>query len=152
MSQEPDSSQSQTQSQPQTQSQSGSSSSSGPASASQSSSSSGTLSSVDTAPVRDLASIPEEPETQPWGRLLPLERGFKLHSEWTPGRGQLKMHATTHEFNHGVEMYHELESQEQACQLIRVLRTRHSTRVRGYLFQLHLYEASVKMYLSLEQV
>ncbi|KAJ8415296.1 hypothetical protein AAFF_G00422760 [Aldrovandia affinis] len=79
MSQEPDPSQSQTQSQPQTQSQSGSSSSSGPASASQSSSS-GTLSSVDTAPVRDLASIPEEPETQPWGRLLPMERGFKMHN------------------------------------------------------------------------
>ncbi|XP_036402839.1 serine/threonine-protein kinase Chk2-like [Megalops cyprinoides] len=78
MSQEPDSSQSQAP----TQSQSSSSSSSAPASASQSSSSSGsgTLSSVDTAPVRDLASIPEEPEVQPWGRLLPMERGFKIHN------------------------------------------------------------------------
>ncbi|KAJ8263395.1 hypothetical protein COCON_G00158520 [Conger conger] len=81
MSQDADSSQAETQSQPQTQSQSGSSSSSGPASASQSSSSSGsgTLSSVDTAPVT-LASIPEEPEPQPWGRLLPMEKGFKVHN------------------------------------------------------------------------
>ncbi|KAG7480899.1 hypothetical protein MATL_G00061150 [Megalops atlanticus] len=64
-----------------TQTQSSSSSSSAPASASQSSSSgSGTLSSVDTAPVRDLASIPEEPEIQPWGRLLPMERGFRVHN------------------------------------------------------------------------
>ncbi|XP_018596034.1 serine/threonine-protein kinase Chk2 isoform X2 [Scleropages formosus] len=83
MSQEPDSSQSQ--SQPQTQSQGGSSSSSGTGSASQSSSSSGsgTLSSVDTIPVRDLACIPEEleePEPQPWGRLLPMERGFRVHN------------------------------------------------------------------------
>ncbi|XP_064209683.1 serine/threonine-protein kinase Chk2 isoform X1 [Anguilla rostrata] len=80
MSEDAGSSQSQTQSQPQTQSQSGSSSSSGPPSASQSSSSSGTLSSVDTAPVKDLPSIPEEPEPQPWGRLLPMERGFKVHN------------------------------------------------------------------------
>ncbi|XP_036382584.1 serine/threonine-protein kinase Chk2 isoform X2 [Megalops cyprinoides] len=78
MSQEADSSQSQAP----TQSQSSSSSSSAPASTSQSSSSSGsgTLSSVDTAPVRDLASIPEEPEVQPWGCLLPMERGFKVHN------------------------------------------------------------------------
>nr|XP_023684717.1 serine/threonine-protein kinase Chk2 isoform X1 [Paramormyrops kingsleyae]XP_023684718.1 serine/threonine-protein kinase Chk2 isoform X1 [Paramormyrops kingsleyae]XP_023684719.1 serine/threonine-protein kinase Chk2 isoform X1 [Paramormyrops kingsleyae]XP_023684721.1 serine/threonine-protein kinase Chk2 isoform X1 [Paramormyrops kingsleyae] len=85
MSQNPDSSLSQTQSQPQTQSQSGSSSSSAPGSGSQTSSSSGsgTLSSVDTIPVRDLASIPEEleePEHQPWGRLLPMERGFRVHN------------------------------------------------------------------------
>lgn len=87
MSQDPESSLSQTQSQPQTQSQSGSSSSSAPGSGSQTSSSSGsgTLSSVDTIPVRDLASIPEEleePEPQPWGRLLPMERGFRVHSKW----------------------------------------------------------------------
>ncbi|KAG9262015.1 serine/threonine-protein kinase Chk2 isoform X1 [Astyanax mexicanus] len=68
-------SQSQTQSQPQ------SSSSSGPTSASQSSSGSGTLSSVDTVPVADLSSIPEEPEEpEPkyWGRMVPLIRGFNL--------------------------------------------------------------------------
>ncbi|KAJ3604444.1 hypothetical protein NHX12_029184 [Muraenolepis orangiensis] len=51
----------------------GSGSSSGPTSASQSS---GTMSSVDTIPV-PLASVPEEPEPQPWGRLLPMERGFR---------------------------------------------------------------------------
>ncbi|XP_028851689.1 serine/threonine-protein kinase Chk2 isoform X2 [Denticeps clupeoides] len=82
MSQDPASgSQSQTQSQPQTQSQGGSSSS-GPGSTSQSSSSgSGTLSSVETIPVKDLASIPEEePEPEPWGRLLPLVKGFRLHN------------------------------------------------------------------------
>ncbi|XP_060928365.1 serine/threonine-protein kinase Chk2 [Limanda limanda] len=56
--------------------QSGSSASSGPASASQSSGSSGTLSSMDTIPV-PLASVPEEPEQQPWGRLLPMARGFR---------------------------------------------------------------------------
>ncbi|KAM7018469.1 serine/threonine-protein kinase Chk2 [Tautogolabrus adspersus] len=60
------------------QSQTGSSSSSGPTSASQSSSGSGTLSSVDTIPVT-LASVPEEPEVQPWGRLLPMARGFRSH-------------------------------------------------------------------------
>ncbi|XP_034547569.1 serine/threonine-protein kinase Chk2 [Notolabrus celidotus] len=60
------------------QSQTGSSSSSGPTSASQSSSGSGTLSSVDTLPVT-LASVPEEPEVQPWGRLLPMARGFRSH-------------------------------------------------------------------------
>uniref|UniRef100_A0A8C7N934 non-specific serine/threonine protein kinase n=1 Tax=Oncorhynchus kisutch TaxID=8019 RepID=A0A8C7N934_ONCKI len=69
MSQEKPDAGSQTQSQPQTQSQSGSSSSSG----------SGTVSSVDTIPVRDLGSIPEEPEPQPWGRLLPMQRGFRAH-------------------------------------------------------------------------
>ncbi|XP_030647604.1 serine/threonine-protein kinase Chk2 [Chanos chanos] len=73
---------SQTQSQPQIQSQGGSSSSSSHnTSTSQSSSSgSGTLSSVDTIPVRDLPSIPEEalePEPEPWGRLLPMEPGFR---------------------------------------------------------------------------
>ncbi|KAG7282395.1 hypothetical protein CRUP_029716 [Coryphaenoides rupestris] len=52
---------------------SGSGSSSGTTSTSQSS---GTLSSVDTIPVT-LASVPEEPEPQPWGRLLPMERGFR---------------------------------------------------------------------------
>ncbi|XP_053277509.1 serine/threonine-protein kinase Chk2 [Pleuronectes platessa] len=56
--------------------QSSSSASSGPVSASQSSSSSGTLSSMDTIPV-PLASVPEEPEQQPWGRLLPMARGFR---------------------------------------------------------------------------
>uniref|UniRef100_A0A4W5M684 non-specific serine/threonine protein kinase n=1 Tax=Hucho hucho TaxID=62062 RepID=A0A4W5M684_9TELE len=70
MSQEKPDAGSQTQSQPQTQSQSGSSSSSG----------SGTVSSVDTIPVRDLGSIPEEPEPQPWGRLLPMQRGFRAHN------------------------------------------------------------------------
>ncbi|CAJ1069332.1 serine/threonine-protein kinase Chk2 [Xyrichtys novacula] len=65
-------------SQVKTQSQTGSSSSSGPTSASQSSSGSGTLSSVDTIPVT-LASVPEEPEVQPWGRLLPMARGFWSH-------------------------------------------------------------------------
>ncbi|XP_037339034.2 serine/threonine-protein kinase Chk2 isoform X1 [Pungitius pungitius] len=57
-------------------SQPGSSSSSGPISASQSSSGSGTLSSVDTIPV-PLSSVPEEPEPQPWGRLLPMAQGFR---------------------------------------------------------------------------
>ncbi|XP_072243212.1 serine/threonine-protein kinase Chk2 [Leuresthes tenuis] len=76
-------SQSQTQStlspsQARSQSQAGSSSSSGPTSGSQSSSGSGTLSSVDTIPVT-LPSVPEEPEPQPWGRLLPMARGFRSH-------------------------------------------------------------------------
>uniref|UniRef100_UPI003AB01F4E serine/threonine-protein kinase Chk2-like n=1 Tax=Centroberyx gerrardi TaxID=166262 RepID=UPI003AB01F4E len=66
-------------SQVQSQSQAGSSSSSGPTSASQSSSGSGTLSSVDTIPV-PLSSVPEEPEPQPWGRLLPMERSFRVHN------------------------------------------------------------------------
>lgn len=67
------------------QSQSGSSSSSGPRSSSQSSSSgSGTLSSLDTVAAHDLASIPEDPETeelvpQPWGRLWALSKGFVNH-------------------------------------------------------------------------
>ncbi|MEQ2261834.1 hypothetical protein XENORESO_016524, partial [Xenotaenia resolanae] len=65
-------------SQARSQSQQGSSSSSGPASGSQSSSGSGTLSSVDTIPVT-LPSVPEEPEPQPWGRLLPMVRGFRSH-------------------------------------------------------------------------
>ncbi|XP_054628569.1 coiled-coil domain-containing protein 180-like [Dunckerocampus dactyliophorus] len=56
-------------------SQPGSSSSSGPSSGSQSS---GTLSSVDTLPVT-LPSVPEEPECQPWGRLLPMDAGFRAH-------------------------------------------------------------------------
>ncbi|XP_074526827.1 serine/threonine-protein kinase Chk2 isoform X2 [Halichoeres trimaculatus] len=63
-------------SQSKSQSQTGSSSSSGPTSGSQSSSGSGTLSSLDTIPVT-LASVPEEPELQPWGRLLPMARGFR---------------------------------------------------------------------------
>ncbi|KAM6954485.1 serine/threonine-protein kinase Chk2 [Aplochiton taeniatus] len=83
-------SQSQTQSQTQTQSQGGSSSSSAPTSASQSSSGSGTLSSVDTIPVM-LSSVPEEPGPEPWGRLLPMEQGFRAHNcveeEYTFGRG-----------------------------------------------------------------
>ncbi|XP_011613575.2 serine/threonine-protein kinase Chk2 isoform X3 [Takifugu rubripes] len=66
------------QSQSKPQSQSGSSSSSGPTSSSQSSSGSGTLSSVDTIPV-NLPSVPEEPEAEPWGRLLPMARGFRSH-------------------------------------------------------------------------
>lgn len=65
-------------SQPKAQSQLGSSSSSGPTSGSQSSSGSGTLSSVDTIPVT-LPSVPEEPEAEPWGRLLPMARGFRNH-------------------------------------------------------------------------
>ncbi|XP_037535909.1 serine/threonine-protein kinase Chk2 [Nematolebias whitei] len=78
---EGESSQSQAQStlspsQARSQSQPGSSSSSVPTSASQSSSGSGTLSSVDTIPVT-LPSVPEEPEPQPWGRLLPMARGFR---------------------------------------------------------------------------
>ncbi|KAK3539227.1 hypothetical protein QTP86_031271 [Hemibagrus guttatus] len=72
----------QTHSQSQTQSQPSSSSSSGPASSSQSSSSgSGTLSSVDTVPITELSSIPEEPEEpEPkyWGRIVPLIRGFTV--------------------------------------------------------------------------
>uniref|UniRef100_A0A4W6FMJ9 Checkpoint kinase 2 n=1 Tax=Lates calcarifer TaxID=8187 RepID=A0A4W6FMJ9_LATCA len=59
-------------------SQHGSSSSSGPTSGSQSSSGSGTLSSLDTIPVT-LPSVPEEPEPQPWGRLLPMAQGFRSH-------------------------------------------------------------------------
>ncbi|KAG8455773.1 hypothetical protein GDO86_001822 [Hymenochirus boettgeri] len=60
-----------------------SSSSSAPQSYSQSSSS-GTLSSLDTVPVQDLASIPEDPEiddqsAQPWGRLWALGKGFLNH-------------------------------------------------------------------------
>ncbi|XP_063754010.1 serine/threonine-protein kinase Chk2 isoform X2 [Eleginops maclovinus] len=58
----------------QSKSQHGSSSSSGPTS----SSGSGTLSSVDTIPVT-LSSVPEEPEPQPWGRLLPMAPGFRSH-------------------------------------------------------------------------
>ncbi|XP_068999745.1 serine/threonine-protein kinase Chk2 isoform X2 [Embiotoca jacksoni] len=65
-------------SQVKSQSQPGSSSSSGPTSGSQSSSGSGTLSSLDTLPVT-LPSVPEEPEPQPWGRLLPMARGFRSH-------------------------------------------------------------------------
>lgn len=57
-----------------------SSSSSGPTSSSQSSSGSGTLSSVDTIPVT-LPSVPEEPEAEPWGRLLPMARGFRSHGQ-----------------------------------------------------------------------
>ncbi|XP_066511078.1 serine/threonine-protein kinase Chk2-like isoform X2 [Hoplias malabaricus] len=83
MSDEPGpSGQSQSHSQSQTQSQPGSSSSSAP-SASQSSSGSGTLSSVDTIPVADLSSIPEEPEeleVKYWGRMVPLIKGFRLHN------------------------------------------------------------------------
>lgn len=67
-------------SQAKSQSQHGSSSSSGPTSASQSSSGSGTLSSVETIPVT-LSSVPEEPEPQPWGRLLPMAPGFRSHGE-----------------------------------------------------------------------
>uniref|UniRef100_A0A8D3DQV2 non-specific serine/threonine protein kinase n=1 Tax=Scophthalmus maximus TaxID=52904 RepID=A0A8D3DQV2_SCOMX len=59
-----------------TQSQPGSGSSSGPTSGSQSSSGSGTVSSMDTLPVT-LPSVPEEPEPQPWGRLLPMAPGFR---------------------------------------------------------------------------
>uniref|UniRef100_A0A4W4H861 non-specific serine/threonine protein kinase n=1 Tax=Electrophorus electricus TaxID=8005 RepID=A0A4W4H861_ELEEL len=73
--------QSQSHSQSQTQSQPGSSSSSGPTSTSQSSSGSGTLSSVDTVPVTELSSIPEEavePELKYWGRIVPLIRGFNV--------------------------------------------------------------------------
>ncbi|XP_068616802.1 serine/threonine-protein kinase Chk2 [Brachionichthys hirsutus] len=65
-------------SQTKSQSQHTSSSSSGPPSASQSSSGSGTLSSLDTIPVT-LPSVPEEPEAQPWGRLLPMARWFRSH-------------------------------------------------------------------------
>ncbi|XP_037114395.1 serine/threonine-protein kinase Chk2 isoform X3 [Syngnathus acus] len=65
-------------SQAQSKSQGSSSSSSGPASGSQSSSGSGTLSSADTLPVT-LPSVPEEPESQPWGRLLPMQPGFGSH-------------------------------------------------------------------------
>uniref|UniRef100_A0A665W408 Checkpoint kinase 2 n=1 Tax=Echeneis naucrates TaxID=173247 RepID=A0A665W408_ECHNA len=63
---------------PSTQSQSGSGSSSGPTSGSQPSSGSGTLSSLDTIPVT-LPSVPEEPEPEPWGRLLPMAQGFRSH-------------------------------------------------------------------------
>uniref|UniRef100_A0A1A8NJI7 CHK2 checkpoint homolog n=1 Tax=Nothobranchius rachovii TaxID=451742 RepID=A0A1A8NJI7_9TELE len=62
-------------SQSRSQSQSGSGSSSGQTSGSQSSGS-GTLSSVDTIPVT-LPSVPEEPEPQPWGRLLPMTQAFR---------------------------------------------------------------------------
>ncbi|XP_077377428.1 serine/threonine-protein kinase Chk2 isoform X2 [Festucalex cinctus] len=56
-----------------------SSSSSGPPSSSQSSGGSGTtLSSVDTLPVT-LPSVPEEADSQPWGRLLPMQRAFRTH-------------------------------------------------------------------------
>ncbi|XP_026177571.1 serine/threonine-protein kinase Chk2 isoform X2 [Mastacembelus armatus] len=77
-------------SQTKSQSQTGSSSSSAPTSGSQSSSGSGTLSSVDTIPVT-LPSVPEEPEPQPWGRLLPMARGFRSHDciedQYLFGRG-----------------------------------------------------------------
>ena len=56
-----------------------SSSSSAPSSLSQSSSGSGTVSSADTIPVSSLASVPEEPEVQPWGRLLPMKKGYRAH-------------------------------------------------------------------------
>lgn len=73
---------SQSQTQSQTQSQPASSSSSAPTSSSQGSSSgSGTLSSVDTVPVQELQSIPEdEEEVQPqvWGRVIPLMQGFSV--------------------------------------------------------------------------
>uniref|UniRef100_A0A9J7XAG4 Checkpoint kinase 2 n=2 Tax=Cyprinus carpio TaxID=7962 RepID=A0A9J7XAG4_CYPCA len=83
MSEEPGpSGQSQSQTQSQTQSQPGSSSSSAPTSSSQGSSSgSGTLSSVDTVPVQELQSIPEdEEEVQPqvWGRVIPLVHGLSV--------------------------------------------------------------------------
>lgn len=85
MSEEPGpSGQSQSHSQSQTQSQPGSSSSSAPTSSSQGSSSgSGTLSSVDTVPVQELQSIPEdEEEVQPqvWGRIIPLVNGLSVLS------------------------------------------------------------------------
>ncbi|XP_033969379.1 serine/threonine-protein kinase Chk2 [Trematomus bernacchii] len=79
--------QSPTQAKSQSKTQQGSSSSSGPTS---SSSGSGTLSSVDTIPVT-LSSVPEEPEPQPWGRLLPMARGFRSHDcfedQYLFGRG-----------------------------------------------------------------
>ncbi|XP_065107022.1 serine/threonine-protein kinase Chk2 [Paramisgurnus dabryanus] len=82
MSEEPGpSGQSQSQTQSQTQSQPGSSSSSAPTSSSQGSSGSGTLSSVDTVPVQELQSIPEdeeEPPPQVWGRIIPLVQGFSV--------------------------------------------------------------------------
>ncbi|XP_061527218.1 serine/threonine-protein kinase Chk2 isoform X2 [Phycodurus eques] len=65
-------------SRPRSKSQSGSGSSGGPPSGSQSSGGSGTLSSVDTLPVT-LPSVPEEPECRPWGRLLPMQNGFRAH-------------------------------------------------------------------------
>lgn len=75
---------SQSQTQSQTQSQPGSSSSSAPTSSSQGSSSgSGTLSSVDTVPVQELQSIPEDEEEvqrQVWGRVIPLVHGFSVLS------------------------------------------------------------------------
>ncbi|KAK5910605.1 hypothetical protein CesoFtcFv8_004427 [Champsocephalus esox] len=75
-----------TQAKSQSKTQQGSSSSSGPTS----SSGSGTLSSVDTIPVT-LSSVPEEPEPQPWGRLLPMARGFRSHDcfedQYLFGRG-----------------------------------------------------------------
>ncbi|XP_039514138.1 serine/threonine-protein kinase Chk2 [Pimephales promelas] len=95
MSDEPGpSGQSQSQSQSQTQSQPGSSSSSAPTSSSQGSSSgSGTLSSVDTLPVQELQSIPEDQEeAQPhvWGRIIPLVHGFSVlnctENQYTFGR------------------------------------------------------------------
>ncbi|XP_076010313.1 serine/threonine-protein kinase Chk2 isoform X2 [Genypterus blacodes] len=74
----------------QAKSQDASSSSSGPTSGSQTSSGSGTLSSVDTLPVT-LPSVPEEPEPQPWGRLLPMATGFRaldcLEDQYLFGRG-----------------------------------------------------------------
>lgn len=75
-------------SQAQSKSQGGSNSSSGPTSGSQSSSGSGTLSSVDTLPVT-LPSVPEEPESQPWGRLLPMQNGFRAHGKFTASLGRL---------------------------------------------------------------
>lgn len=84
MSEEPGpSGQSQSHSQSQTQSQPGSSSSSAPTSSSQGSSSgSGTLSSVDTVPVQELQSIPEDEEEvqKVWGRIIPLVHGLSVLS------------------------------------------------------------------------
>uniref|UniRef100_A0A8C1PJX0 Checkpoint kinase 2 n=1 Tax=Cyprinus carpio TaxID=7962 RepID=A0A8C1PJX0_CYPCA len=87
---------SQSQTQSQTQSQPGSSSSSAPTSSSQGSSSgSGTLSSVDTVPVQELQSIPEdEEEVQPqvWGRVIPLVHGLSVlncvENQYVFGRDQ----------------------------------------------------------------
>lgn len=76
------------------QSQPGSSSSSGPTSASQSSSGSGTRSSVDTLPVT-LQSVQEEPEAEPWGRLLPMARGFRSHGKYKSEAGTETMLSRT---------------------------------------------------------
>ncbi|KAI2664975.1 Serine/threonine-protein kinase Chk2 [Labeo rohita] len=81
---------SQSQTQSQTQSQPGSSSSSAPTSSSQGSSSgSGTLSSVDTVPVQELQSIPEDEEEvqrQVWGRVIPLDENL-VYVEDLSGNG-----------------------------------------------------------------